>query len=92
MSSVLFSFLVDGPAPPWTYTLHSVGSVRCGYGTEMHLTFNCGLGMIVVLPKEKAQEAIDILNAEGETATLVGRIEAANEGDELVIVKGVDEE
>lgn len=59
---------------------------------EMHLTFNCGLGMIVVLPEDKAQEAIDILNAEGETATLVGRIEAANEGDALVIVKGVDEE
>jgi phosphoribosylformylglycinamidine cyclo-ligase len=58
---------------------------------EMHLTFNCGLGMIVVLPEEKAQQAIDILNAEGETATLVGRIEAANEGDELVVVKGVDE-
>jgi phosphoribosylformylglycinamidine cyclo-ligase len=59
---------------------------------EMHLTFNCGLGMIVVLPEDKAQEAIDILNAEGETATLVGRIEVANDGDELVIVKGVDEE
>ncbi len=59
---------------------------------EMHLTFNCGLGMIVVLPEDKAQEAIDILNAEGETATLVGRIETANEGDALVIVKGVDEE
>ncbi len=59
---------------------------------EMHLTFNCGLGMIVVLPEDKAQQAIDILNAEGETATLVGRIEIANEGDDLVIVKGVDEE
>ena len=59
---------------------------------EMHLTFNCGLGMIVVLPEDKAQEAIDILNAEGETATLVGRIETAQEGDALVIVKGVDEE
>ncbi len=59
---------------------------------EMHLTFNCGLGMIVVLPEDKAQQAIDILNAEGETATLVGRIESAKEGDELVIVKGVDEE
>ncbi|MEY8204724.1 MAG: phosphoribosylformylglycinamidine cyclo-ligase [Bermanella sp.] len=59
---------------------------------EMHLTFNCGLGMIVVLPEDKAQQAIDILNAEGETATLVGRIETAQEGDALVIVKGVDEE
>ncbi len=59
---------------------------------EMHLTFNCGLGMIVVVDEKDAQKTIDLLNAEGETATLVGRIEAANEGDAQVIVKGVDEE
>jgi len=58
----------------------------------MHLTFNCGLGMIVVVDEKDAQKTIDLLNAEGETATLVGRIEAANEGDAQVIVKGVDEE
>ena len=58
----------------------------------MHLTFNCGLGMIVVVDEKDAQQTIDLLNAEGETATLVGRIEKAGEGDEQVIVKGVDEE
>ena len=59
---------------------------------EMHLTFNCGLGMIVVVSEDKAQETLDILNAEGETATIVGRIEKAAEGEEQVIVKGVDGE
>lgn len=59
---------------------------------EMHLTFNCGLGMIVVVSEDKAQQAMDILNAEGETATIVGRIEKAADGDEQVIVKGVDSE
>ncbi|EAT13487.1 phosphoribosylformylglycinamidine cyclo-ligase [Bermanella marisrubri] len=58
---------------------------------EMHLTFNCGLGMIVVVSEDNAQQTLDILNAEGETATIVGQIEAANDGDEQVIVKGVDE-
>jgi phosphoribosylformylglycinamidine cyclo-ligase len=58
---------------------------------EMHLTFNCGLGMIVVVDEKDAQQTIDILTAEGEAATLVGRIEQAGENDELVIVKGVDE-
>jgi phosphoribosylformylglycinamidine cyclo-ligase len=57
---------------------------------EMHLTFNCGLGMIVVVDEKDAQQTIDLLSAEGETATLVGRIEEASENDELVIVKGVD--
>ena len=59
---------------------------------EMHLTFNCGLGMIVVVSEDKAQQAMDILNAEGETATIVGRIEKAAEGEEQVIVKGIDGE
>jgi len=58
---------------------------------EMHLTFNCGLGMIVVVSEDKAQQAMDILNAEGETATIVGRIEKAADGEEQVIVKGVDD-
>jgi phosphoribosylformylglycinamidine cyclo-ligase len=57
---------------------------------EMHLTFNCGLGMIVVVDEKDAQQTIDLLSAEGETATLVGRIEEASKNDELVIVKGVD--
>jgi len=59
---------------------------------EMHLTFNCGLGMIVVVSEDKAQQTLDLLNAEGETATIVGRIEKAAEGEEQVIVKGVDGE
>ncbi|WP_396586640.1 phosphoribosylformylglycinamidine cyclo-ligase [Bermanella sp. R86510] len=58
---------------------------------EMHLTFNCGLGMIVVVSEDKAQQTLDILNAEGETATIVGQIEAAKDGEEQVIVKGIDE-
>jgi len=58
---------------------------------EMHLTFNCGLGMIVVVSEDKAQQTLDILNAEGETATIVGQIEAAKENEEQVIVKGIDE-
>jgi phosphoribosylformylglycinamidine cyclo-ligase len=61
-------------------------------GHEMHLTFNCGLGMIIVVDEKDAQQTIDLLNAEGETATLVGRIEKASEGEELVYVKGVDGE
>jgi len=58
---------------------------------EMYLTFNCGLGMIVVVSEDKAQQTLDILNAEGENATLVGRIEAGADGEKQVIVKGVDD-
>jgi phosphoribosylformylglycinamidine cyclo-ligase len=51
---------------------------------EMHRTFNCGLGMIVVVPAECAVEALDLLQAEGETACIVGSIEDASDGEEQV--------
>ncbi len=48
---------------------------------EMHRTFNCGIGMVVVVAKENADTAIAQLNAAGETATAIGVIRARN-GDE----------
>ncbi len=48
---------------------------------EMYRTFNCGIGMIVVVAKENAAAAIAQLNAAGETATTIGVIRARN-GDE----------
>ncbi len=48
--------------------------------TEMHRTFNCGIGMIAVVRAADADRALDILTAAGETATLVGEIRAGNAG------------
>jgi len=41
---------------------------------EMYRTFNCGIGMIAIVPKEHAQAAVDLLNARGETATIIGEV------------------
>ncbi len=41
---------------------------------EMLRTFNCGVGMIVVLPAAEAQKAVDILQAAGEKAFIAGSI------------------
>ena len=43
---------------------------------ELYRTFNCGLGMAVVLPAAHAERAIEVLAAHGEQAWLAGRIEA----------------
>jgi len=41
---------------------------------EMFRTFNCGVGLIVALPEEKADAAVALLNAEGEQAWILGDI------------------
>lgn len=52
---------------------------------EMYRTFNCGIGMILVLPAEAAEQAQELLEALGETVYRVGEI-AAREGDEEQVV------
>ncbi|PIP79727.1 MAG: phosphoribosylformylglycinamidine cyclo-ligase [Gammaproteobacteria bacterium CG22_combo_CG10-13_8_21_14_all_40_8] len=42
---------------------------------EMYRTFNCGVGMVIVLPQKHAQEAINLLTGAGETAWQIGYIE-----------------
>lgn len=47
--------------------------------TEMYRTFNCGIGMVVCVPEEQVELALDTLRAMGETAWALGRIEAADD-------------
>jgi phosphoribosylformylglycinamidine cyclo-ligase len=42
---------------------------------ELYRTFNCGLGMAVVLPAKLADRAIELLTAAGEQAWIAGRID-----------------
>lgn len=55
---------------------------------EMFRTFNCGVGMIAVVPADKADSAIALLNAEGEQAWIIGDIQPAAEGEEQVELVG----
>jgi phosphoribosylformylglycinamidine cyclo-ligase len=48
---------------------------------EMYRTFNCGIGMVVVVARKDAEAALKQLNAAGETATVIGSIRA-RQGDE----------
>lgn len=47
--------------------------------TEMLRTFNCGIGMVVCLPKENAPQAIASLQASGEQVFEIGQIETSEQ-------------
>ncbi|MBU6377000.1 MAG: phosphoribosylformylglycinamidine cyclo-ligase [Gammaproteobacteria bacterium] len=47
---------------------------------EMHRTFNCGIGMVAIVPRAAADTALQLLQAQGERASLIGEVRAG-EGD-----------
>lgn len=51
---------------------------------EMVRTFNCGVGMVVVVPADQADQAIANLRHNGENAWLIGHIDAKSDGDDAV--------
>lgn len=56
---------------------------------EMYRTLNCGVGMVLVVPADKTQEAISLLEAEGESPWVIGSIAPAQSDEEQVELKGI---
>ena len=52
---------------------------------EMYRTFNCGVGLIITLPKQLAEQAINLLNEHGEKAWLLGEIKHSSSTERVVI-------
>jgi phosphoribosylformylglycinamidine cyclo-ligase len=47
---------------------------------EMYRTFNCGIGMVVIVAAEDASAAVQFLSAQGESAQLIGAVRAGSRG------------
>ncbi len=56
---------------------------------EMHRTLNCGVGMVICVPADRAEEALDMLTASGETAFELGSISELTAGEEQVQLVGL---
>ena len=67
--------------------LQSEGNIAA---TEMARTFNCGVGMAVVVDASKASALKAIFEAEGETVFEIGRVIARPEGNDGVVLLNAD--
>ncbi|MCW8332903.1 phosphoribosylformylglycinamidine cyclo-ligase [Vibrio sp. SCSIO 43135] len=79
--------VVDGNSWEWPVIfkwLQEKGNVTTH---EMYRTFNCGVGLVIALPKDQADAAVELLNAEGENAWVIGEIANAAAGEEQVEIK-----
>lgn len=78
--------VIDGSSWQWPTVfnwLQEAGNIET---REMYRTFNCGVGLVIAVPQDNKDAVVAKLQAEGENAWVIGHIEAANEGEELVVI------
>jgi phosphoribosylaminoimidazole synthetase len=69
--------LRDLPIPPVFRWLAALGDI---VASEMLRTFNCGVGMVVVVAPDQAEAVAASLRRSGETVAVLGRIEPRRDG------------
>ena len=52
--------------------------------TEMHRTFNMGVGLVMIVAKERGVEIVDLLQQEGEAASIIGEVHKG--GREVTVI------
>ncbi|WP_321391055.1 phosphoribosylformylglycinamidine cyclo-ligase [Emcibacter sp.] len=71
--------------PPVFDWLRTQGNITAA---EMAKTFNCGIGMAVVVAAEDAEKAIKLFEENGETVYAIGRVVAREDGAPATVVNG----
>ena len=69
--------------PPLFQWLQAQGNI---VPSELYKTFNCGIGMAVIVAKEHLAQAKQLLEASGETVFEIGHVRAQNAGEAPTIV------
>ena len=69
--------------PPLFQWLQAQGNIT---HSEMYKTFNCGIGMAVIVAQQHVAQAIALLQANGETVYEIGKIRAQAAGEAATVV------
>ena len=69
--------------PPLFQWLQAQGNIE---PIEMYRTFNCGIGMAVIVAAEHAEQAHAVLAGAGETVYRIGQIRAQQAGEAPTVV------
>jgi phosphoribosylformylglycinamidine cyclo-ligase len=54
---------------------------------EMFRVFNCGIGLIIIVPADQTKEACDIINALGEKAFVIGSTRLRETGSPPIVIE-----
>jgi phosphoribosylformylglycinamidine cyclo-ligase len=69
--------------PPLFKWLKAQGNIT---DLEMYKTFNCGVGMAIIMSADNAAEAMKVLEAKGETVYQIGQIRTQGDGEAPTVV------
>lgn len=69
--------------PPLFQWLKAQGNIT---DLEMYKTFNCGVGMAIIMSADNAAEAMKVLEAKGETVYQIGQIRTQGDGEAPTVV------
>jgi phosphoribosylformylglycinamidine cyclo-ligase len=79
--------LIDAGAWPWPPIfkwLETTGNID---KREMYRTFNCGIGMVVIVETNQIPALIALLTEAGETAWRIGSVEPLNARNERILIR-----
>lgn len=70
------------PFPPLMKFIQEQGSIE---EDEMYRVFNCGIGLVVIVNSDQADEVCHFCEAHGEKAYVIGTVKPRNSGPDIVI-------
>jgi phosphoribosylformylglycinamidine cyclo-ligase len=79
--------VIDGsawPRPEIFSWLQEEGQVE---EKEMYRTFNCGIGMVLLVPPADTARALEVLASAGETAYVIGEVQTRSAGEADVVIR-----